>query len=130
MSGVIKVTRMMLHEKMLEYREEPVEKRKNRVVEFLKESFRTNGNPMATKDLTQFMSQQFFAPYLKRWQDCSRTNSRFLQNNSTWLEQEIVFPQTVSNCLLGSLDLPSTSGSGKVSLKNYFINNCRSFFFS
>lgn len=77
MSGVIKVTRMMLHEKMLEYREEPVEKRKNRVVEFLKESFRTNGNPMATKDLTQFMSQQFFAPYLKRWQDCSRTNSRF-----------------------------------------------------
>lgn len=115
MSELFKVTRAMLHQKMMENTEEPLEKRKDRVLEYLKEAFDINGNEKATSDLTVFLRTQFFAPYVQRWRECSRNNSRFLIKHNSWLEQEIVFPEALTICRLRNLNLPSSrSSSGKL----------------
>lgn len=111
MSQQVKITRMMLHEIMIKYDHN---ERQDRVLEYLNEVFLTNGDTKATKDIEIFTKTQFFAPYIKRWRECSRNNVRFMQKYRDWLGHEIVFPELVRNRLISS-DVPSTSSRGRPS---------------
>ena len=103
---------------MMEFSSESVEKRKNRVLDFLNKHFQTNGDEYATKTLAQFTRNSFFSPYFANWQNANRSNKVFLPKYQKWLEKEIVFPEVVIRCLQGS---SSTSSVASTSGKTIFI---------
>lgn len=105
------ITRLSLHEIMMEFPSETVEKRKNRVLNFLKEYFRTNDDE-DTRTLTEFTRNSFFAPYLANWRSVNRKNDKFLLKYHQWLQKEIIFPKVLVRCLKdnsSTLDAPSIS---------------------
>lgn len=110
------ITRLQLHEKYMECLHRPIDVRRNYVLDFLKEKFKVNGDEKATKCLETFTNNFFFGPYYKRWQNTSRTNSKFLAKYGDWLQTKIMFPDIVVRSLSKSSQpslTPSTSSRGK-----------------
>lgn len=105
------ITRMVLHEKIMEFHEESTELRKNRVLDFLKEHFQTNGDEIATKTLVNFTRESFFSPYYRNWKSAHRMNNRFLAKFGAWLQEEIKFSEVVLRCIPG----PSSTSEARPS---------------
>lgn len=93
------VTRRSLHEKFIENNDLSIELRKNRVFDYLKEFFHTNGNETATKALIEFTRKFVFATYMRNWKSVNRNNKRFLPKFALWLDKEITFPDIVRRCV-------------------------------
>lgn len=107
------IRRIDLHNKNMEFKEETIQSRKNRVLDFLKELFCTNGDEIATNTLVKFTRESFFAPYYRHWNSVSRKNDRFLQKFDHWLQHEIQFPDVVLRCLPSSCTMQTSSTGGR-----------------
>lgn len=115
------ITRLDLHNKMLEYPRKTFTDRKKHVLEYLKEHFATNGDEHATEVLITFTRENFFSPYLKRWQKVFSKNEVFLARYDDWLREEIVFPELLKNRLTptSSNTEPTPGPSGTQSTKDF-----------
>lgn len=89
---------MFLHEKIREFKGETTEKKKIRILDFLKEYFFIDGDEYASKALTEYTRIFFFAPYFRFWNKAGRINTLFLENYVSWLNSEIQFPDIVVHC--------------------------------
>lgn len=117
------ITRLTLHEIMMKYPKESIEERKNRVLDFLKETFKTNGDDIATRALIAYIRSSFFAHYFEKWRNVNRKNNRFLVKYVQWLRQEIKFPEVPSRCIQSSsAPVASTSSSGKLFYLKIFVD--------
>lgn len=97
--AVVKITRLMLHEIIIAHSQDSENMKKNRVIDFLKETFCTNER--ATKILITFIKLNFFLPYFRFWKCCHRKNETFLTKHNEWLNKNIEFPNDVIQCLPG-----------------------------
>ncbi|EFA12562.1 hypothetical protein TcasGA2_TC004191 [Tribolium castaneum] len=97
------ITRLQLHNIMMEFSHNSLDIRKKQVLDFLKERFCTNGDEEAIEALVSFTRNSFFAPYFRNWQNVDRNNNRFLKKYDFWLREEIKFPD------LALRAVPSTS---------------------
>ncbi|KAF5294653.1 hypothetical protein FQA39_LY02785 [Lamprigera yunnana] len=83
------ITRIDLHNVIMELPHVSNECRRTQVLQFLMEHFGTNGDENATKNLVQFTRESFFAHYYRNGKSVDRKNGRLMAKFDFCLRKEI-----------------------------------------
>ncbi|KAG8232441.1 hypothetical protein J437_LFUL012365 [Ladona fulva] len=97
-----RVTRLDLHDKIMEKKDESVEFRKRHILEYLIAKFNLNEDEAAKN----ILKKNFFHRHLLKWNQSFRRDNIFRKKYEKWLKSDILLPSTVYK------NLPSTSNIG------------------
>jgi len=98
-----KISRLVLHEVAMKNDDKSTESKKRAMYRFILDTYGLAEEDKSSKNILYWLEHMFFPRYFQYWKSSNRTSSVFMKKHNVWLQEEIIFPESVC------CDRPSTS---------------------